>query len=247
MSLLLSVVIPAYNEESRLGQSLEAIASYLEKRAIEFELIVVDDHSSDGTSRLVEEAARKAARPDVVRLLVNSENRGKGYSVRRGMLEARAPFALMTDADQSAPIEEIEHLECHVIHGDKDIALGSRDLSDSVITRRQAWYRENSGKLFNRVVRLVTGLPYRDTQCGFKLFRMSSCRALFEAQTLDGYGFDVQILYMARMRGLSMVEVPIVWKHSPGSKVHLIRDGARMLWDLARIRTRSARGVRTDK
>jgi dolichyl-phosphate beta-glucosyltransferase len=243
MSLLLSVVIPAYNEETRLGETLERMVSYLTGRGMEFELIVVDDHSSDGTPQLVEEFGRARGCGDLVRLLINSENRGKGYSVRRGMLEAHAPFALMSDADQSAPIEELERLEPHVFQGESDIAFGSRDLTGSVVALRQSWFRENSGKMFNRMVRLITGLPYSDTQCGFKLFRMSACRQLFEAQTIEGYSFDVELLYIARRWGLRVAEVPIVWRHSGGSKVRLFRDAPRMLLELTTIRARAARGV----
>ena len=240
--LFLSVVIPAYNEEQRLGSSLERILHYLKPRGRPFELVVVDDGSEDRTSEIAQEFGAKGDPEWSLRLFVNDGNRGKGYSVRRGMLEAQGAYALLTDADLSSPIEEISKLEKEVVDGNCDIAFGSRDLKESDVQVRQSWFRENSGKIFNRLVRLSTGLPFADTQCGFKLFKMSSCREFFEKQTIEGLSFDVEILYMARNRGLTLKEVPVVWRHSEGSRVRFAPDAFQMAWDLFKIRWNDARG-----
>ena len=228
----LSVVIPAYNEENRIGSTLEKVVSYLSKGRDPFEMLVVDDGSSDRTAQVVHDfEAANDGRWDL-RILSNGKNQGKGFSVRRGMLEARFGTALLTDADLSAPIEELEKLR----QAGCDIAFGSRDVAGSQIRIHQPWMRENGGKLFNLVVRLLLGIPYRDTQCGFKLFRLPSCRTLFERQRIMGFSFDVEILYLAWREKLSLNEVPIVWNHDPGSKISFLRDGARMLTDVLRIK-----------
>jgi len=240
----LSVVIPAFNEEGRLRKTLETVAAHLRELQIEFEIIVVDDGSSDGTVELANEFF--AGSPGMrMKVLSNGKNRGKGFSVRRGFLEVAGGLALLTDADLSTPISELGKLWRSQQLNDCDVALGSRDIDGSVVSKRQSWIRENSGKLFNRAVRLLTLLPYRDTQCGFKLFRMSTCRDIFARQTLDRYAFDVEILFIARKWGLKVAEVPVVWGHSPGSKVHLVQDGMKMLWDLLRIHSNNLRGLYT--
>jgi dolichyl-phosphate beta-glucosyltransferase len=240
--LFLSIVIPAYNEEQRIGSTLERILHYLKPRGRPFELVVVDDGSGDRTADIAREFGTNEDAGWSLRLLPNDGNRGKGYSVRRGMLEAQGAYALLTDADLSSPIEEIAKLEKEVVDGSCDIAFGSRDLKESDIQVRQSWFRETSGKIFNRLVRLSTGLPYADTQCGFKLFKMSSCRDLFRKQTIEGLSFDVEILYMARKWGLTLKEVPVVWRHSEGSRVRFAPDAFQMAWDLLRIRWNDARG-----
>ena len=240
--LFLSIVIPAYNEEERLGSSLERILHYLKPRSLPFELVVVDDGSEDRTLQIAQEFGDKGNPEWGLRLFVNDGNRGKGYSVRRGMLEAQGTYALLTDADLSSPIEEISKLEKEVVEGSCDIAFGSRDLKESDVQVRQSWFRESSGKIFNRMVRLSTGLPYADTQCGFKLFKMSSCRELFRKQTIEGLSFDVEILYMARNRGLTLKEVPVIWRHSEGSRVRFAPDAFQMAWDLFRIRWNDVSG-----
>jgi dolichyl-phosphate beta-glucosyltransferase len=239
--LFLSVVIPAYNEEQRLGSSLERILHYLKPGGQPFELVVVDDGSQDRTSQIAQEFSARGDPEWSLRLFVNDRNRGKGYSVRRGMLEAQGAYALLTDADLSSPIEEISKLEKEVVDGNCDIAFGSRDLKESDVQVRQSWFRENSGKIFNRMVRLSTGLPFADTQCGFKLFKMSSCQDLFRKQTIEGLSFDVEILYMARKRGLALKEVPVVWRHSEGSRVRFAPDAFQMAWDLCKIRWNDVR------
>ncbi len=241
-ALFLSIVIPAYNEEQRIGSSLERILRYLQPRGRPFEFVVVDDGSEDRTADIAREFGTSEDAGWSLRLLPNDGNRGKGYSVRRGMLEAQGAFALLTDADLSSPIEEISKLEKEVVDGNCDIAFGSRDLKESEIQVRQSWVRETSGKIFNRLVRLSTGLPYADTQCGFKLFKMSSCRDLFRKQTIEGLSFDVEILYMAHIWGLTLKEVPVVWRHFEGSRVRFAPDAFQMAWDLFRIRWKDVRG-----
>jgi dolichyl-phosphate beta-glucosyltransferase len=242
MNPLLSVVIPAFNEEARLGSTLEKILAYLDRRRLPAEIVVVDDDSRDATFSVAQRFCDDHGLADRMQILRSKPNQGKGFSIRRGMLAARAPFALMTDADLSSPIEELEKLEREVLSGPHDIAFGSRDIQGSVVAVHQSWFRENSGKIFNRFVRLITGLPFRDTQCGFKLFEMSTCRSLFERQTLSRYGFDVELLYMARKWGLSMKEVPVLWRHAAGSKVRFATDAPRMLLDLFVIRWNDWRG-----
>jgi dolichyl-phosphate beta-glucosyltransferase len=240
---LLSVVIPAYNEEHRLSESLRLALAYFMRQTFDFEIVLVDDGSTDGTSQIAEYFMKESGRQNLVRLLKNDRNRGKGYSVRRGMLASRGQFALMTDSDLSTPLEEFEKLEKEVIEGAFDIAFGSRDAPGSLVVVRQSPLREMSGKVFNRMVRMITFLPYRDTQCGFKLFDMSRCRSLFERQTIDNFAFDVEILFMARRWGLSLKEVPVVWRHAGGSKVKFFRDAPRMFLDLHKIRLNAVRGL----
>ena len=238
----LSVVIPAYNEEDRIGSTLERITRHLGSREVSFELLIVDDGSTDRTAEMVGHFAGREHLTGPIHLHRNETNRGKGYSVRRGMLEAQGDYALFTDADLSAPIEELSKLEKEVVEGGADIAFGSRDVEGADIQVHQPWWRESSGKIFNRFVRLWTGLPYRDTQCGFKLFRMSCCKDLFEKQTIFDFGFDVELLYVARQWGLGMKEVPVVWRHATGSKVQFVPHALGMLADLVKIRWNDARG-----
>lgn len=232
----LSVIIPAYNEENRLGATLRKIITYLEERDTRFELLVVDDGSSDGTVRTAHSAVRDQGKEEYLRILENGTNRGKGYSVRRGMLAARGRHALLTDADLSTPIEEITKLERAFTHQGHRIAFGSRGLKDSQTRERQSRFRETAGKIFNLAMRLVTGLPYRDTQCGFKLFAMESCRDLFRKQRLQSYAFDVEILYLARKAELTAREVGVIWRHRSDSKIRLLSDGFGLFQGLISIR-----------
>ncbi len=242
MNPLISIVIPAFNEEARLGSTLEKILAYLDGRRLAGEIVLVDDNSGDATFSVATRFSDDHGLADRMQILRSSRNQGKGFSIRRGMQAARGAFALMTDADLSSPIEELEKLEREVINGPRDIAFGSRAIEGSVVAIHQSWFRENSGKIFNRFVRLITGLPFRDTQCGFKLFKMSNCRALFEKQRLSRFGFDVELLYIARKWGLSMQEVPVLWRHASGSKVRFATDAPRMLLDLFAIRWNDWRG-----
>lgn len=231
----LSVVVPAYNEEHRLRDSLVQIRSYLENRALRFEILVVNDGSTDRTGEIAERCVYENE-ISKLRVLHEDANRGKGYCVRRGMLEVTGKLALLTDADLSTPVEEMPVLENKVLDEGCAIAFGSRDLAESQIEIHQPWYRERGGQLFNRLVRIVTGLPYRDTQCGFKLFNMMACRAIFEKQRIDRYAFDVEILFIAERWGLKACEVPVHWRHAVGSKIRLIPDAPMTALDLLRIR-----------
>jgi glycosyltransferase involved in cell wall biosynthesis len=238
----LSIVVPAYNEAARIAHSLNRIGDYVrENAAADFELIVVDDGSSDDT---VGVAARSL--PAIAnlhsRIIRYAPNRGKGYAVRQGLLAARAPIALFTDADLSTPIAELPKLVAEIVEGKADLTFGSRALDRSLIGTHQPRYREWGGRAFNLVLRLATALPYWDTQCGFKAFRMSVCRPLIDAGTIDGFGFDVELLYEAHRAGLRMQEIPVRWDHRDGSKVHFLRDGSRMLRDAITVRSRGAGG-----
>jgi len=237
----LSVVVPAFNEESRLANSLTQIIEFLSEQNRLFEILVVDDGSTDQTS-LVAEHIASHCEDECLRILKNRQNRGKGYSVRRGMLEAKGAYALLTDADLSTPIEEVNKLEEYVIRGNYQVAFGSRDIEGADVQVHQSWFRENAGKAFNRIVRTLTPLPYRDTQCGFKMFEMSSCRNIFQKQRIHRFAFDVEILFIARLWGLSLIEVPVVWRHAEGSKVRLFPDAPLTMFDLLRVRWNDLRG-----
>ena len=228
----LSIIIPAYNEETRLPRALESIGAYAASKSFSVEVLVVDDGSRDGTAAA---AARAAETWPAVRLLRNSGNRGKGYSVRHGMLHAAGRLALFTDADLSAPIEEADRL-LEALESGHDVAIGSRALRRELIAVHQSWMRETAGKLFNLLVRAFVRLPIHDTQCGFKLFRREAARAVFRCQQIDGFGFDVEVLYLARKLGYRIAEVPVRWSHDADTKVRMLSDSLRMLTDLWRIR-----------
>lgn len=233
----LSIVIPAFNEERRLACSLPQIREWLSRYGAVTEVIIVDDGSRDGTAELIRQ---EAAQWPAVRLVSNPGNRGKGYSVRHGMLEARGRIALFTDADLSAPIDEAPKLLDAL--ADYDVAIGSRALDRSLISHRQPRWRELAGIAFNRTLRLITGLPFEDTQCGFKAFRMDRARILFEQQTIEGFGFDAEILFLARRHGLRAVEIPVRWAHDPDSRVAVLADGLKMVGDVLQVRWNALRG-----
>jgi glycosyltransferase involved in cell wall biosynthesis len=230
----LSIVIPAYNEEQRLPSTITAVLRWLSTTQLKpAEVIVVDDGSSDGTADVVAGFSRK---DPAVRLLSNPGNQGKGYSVRHGMLEAKGEWVLFTDADLSAPIEEFDKLYAAVAGGDAAIAIGSRALNRSLIGVHQSPFREYAGRFFNLLMRLLTGLPFWDTQCGFKLFRSDAAREVFRRQQLNGFGFDVEALFIGRLHRFKTVEVPVRWNHCEGTKVRMLRDSLNMFVDLLRIR-----------
>ena len=236
----LSIIIPAYNEEQRLPATLQTVAAFLDQRAFEFaEVIAVNDGSRDGTARVIREAA---ARDPRVRLLENPGNRGKGYAVRHGMREARGEWVLFTDADLSAPIEELDRLWQAVSAARADGAIGSRALDRSLIGVHQSAFRETSGKFFNLVMRLITGLPYRDTQCGFKLFSRAAAQAVAARQRIEGFGFDVEILYIARKLGFRILETPVRWNNVEGTKVSLW-NGIQAFLDPLEVRRNDWRGL----
>ena len=237
-----SIIVPAYNEAARIGATLRAIASYGQISSITpLELIVVDDGSTDDTAGIARRVLGEA-RTLSWRVLRYAENRGKGFAVRRGLLAARAPVALFTDADLSTPIDEMPQILADILSGEADVTFGSRALDRRLIGVRQPMRRELGGRAFNLVLRAATGLPFWDTQCGFKAFRMSVCRPLVEAATIDGFGFDIELLYEAYRAGLRMREIAVRWDHRDGSKVHFLRDGSRMLRDVFTVRLRGAEG-----
>lgn len=235
----LSVVIPAYNEALRLGASLEKIRQYLASKDFVSELIVVDDGSVDRTPELLREVAPSLP---ALRVLRNEPNRGKGYSVRRGVLESRGEFVLFTDADLSAPIEETDKLFRAVETSGAAAAVGSRALERGLVGVHQPWFREYAGRAFNLLVRLFTGLKILDTQCGLKLFRRAATRRAFELQSFTGFGFDPELLFLVERLGGKVVEVPVRWYDDPATKVRLLRDSSAMALDLVRLRWRTWTG-----
>jgi glycosyltransferase involved in cell wall biosynthesis len=231
----LSIVIPAYNEASRISSSLEAIQSYVLSKNFPVEILVVDDGSTDGT---VEIASRHAE----VRLLSNGRNRGKGYSVRHGVLEARGELILFTDADLSAPIEEADKLLSAMESSRADAVVGSRALQRELIGVHQSPFREWGGRFFNLLVQILTGLRIHDTQCGFKLFRRQTTRRAFELQRVERFGFDPEVLFLIQRQGGKVMEVPVRWNHNPATKVHYLRDSLHMTLDLVVLRWRALTG-----
>jgi dolichyl-phosphate beta-glucosyltransferase len=230
--IILSVVVPAYNEELRLQLTLERIIAFLTDETYSWEILVINDGSTDETAKVAELVL--ASIGDKGRVLHNPGNRGKGYSVRAGMLEAHGKWILMSDADLSTPIEEVSLL---MKASEKyDVVIGSRGLKESQLEERQPLYRETMGRIFNILVQIMALPGIRDSQCGFKLFRQDVAKAVFSRTTIDGFGFDVESLFLAQRLGFSIGEVPIRWVNHPASKVHAIRDSARMAADLVRIR-----------
>ena len=242
MSQFLSIVIPAYNEADRLGNTLGGVVDYMQRNYPHGEVIVVDDGSSDDTAAL---ARRSLANSGTLRTSVISykSNLGKGRAVRLGLLAARGEIALFSDADLSTPISEAPKLIDPIRNNESDVTFGSRALDRKLIGVHQPWRREQGGRVFNLAVRLATGLPFWDTQCGFKAFNMSLCRPLVEAATVDRFGFDVELLYLAYRAGLRLREVPVRWDHNEGSKISLLSDSFRMLSEVGLIRQQARRGV----
>jgi dolichyl-phosphate beta-glucosyltransferase len=231
----ISIIIPAYNEEKRLPPTLVKVREYLDQSKWDFaEVIVVDDGSRDATVQV----ARKAG----VRVLENPGNRGKGYTVKHGMLAAKGDWLLYTDADLSSPIGELEKLWAAVAREGAQVAIGSRAVDRSLVGVHQPLLRECAGRTFNIVMRAVTGLPFRDTQCGFKLFESRAARECFSRQQLDGFGFDVEVLFIAKRLGFKAVEVPVRWDNVEGTKVSLLL-GAKAYADLLKVRSNGVRGV----
>jgi dolichyl-phosphate beta-glucosyltransferase len=227
-----TIVIPAYNESTRLGRTLDRILNFVHRRTWQAEIIVVDDGSSDRTAELVQAYAQ---RNPSVRLLSNPGNRGKGYSVRNGILHANGEFILFTDADLSSPIEEAPKL-FQALENGFDIAIGSRWVRPELQTQRQSVTRQILGRVFNGFLRLFLGLNFNDTQCGFKALRQNSAKAVFPLQTIEGWGFDPEVLFLAQKMGFTIAEVPVLWAHDDGTRIHPFADGARMIADMVRIR-----------
>jgi dolichyl-phosphate beta-glucosyltransferase len=228
----LSVIIPAYNEEARVGATLLRIKEYLDAQRYESEILVVDDGSADRTREVV--ASITAGRTPVS-VLHYDGNRGKGFAVRYGMVRAAGDFVLFSDADLSTPIEEVEHLFAAMQDG-TEIAIGSRDVKGSKLEKRQSLFREFGGKVFNRLVQILAVPGIHDTQCGFKLFTRGASQNIFTRCQVDGFSFDIEALYLGRQLGYGVAEVPVRWMHMEGSKLNPVRDALKMIRTLFRIR-----------
>ena len=227
-----SIVIPAYNESARLSATLDKVLAYVHAQGWQAEIIVVNDGSRDGTPGIVRAFA---ANNPIVRLVENPGNRGKGFSVRNGMLHARGRIVLFSDADLSSPIEEAPKLFQALEEG-ADIAIGSRWLRSETQTHRQPLHRQLFGRIFNLLLRLTLGLHFADTQCGFKAFKRPAVDAIFPLQKIERWGFDPEILFLARKLKFKVKEVPVAWGHSGGTRIHPLVDGSRMFQEMLRIR-----------
>lgn len=227
-----SIVLPAYNESERIGASLDKILAYAEARGRPTEVIVVNDGSTDATAQVVRDYA---AKHPALRLVENGGNRGKGYSVRNGMLHATGDIVLFSDADLSSPVTEADKLFA-AIEGGVDVAIGSRWLQTDLQKKRQPLHRQILGRLFNLALRMVLGLNFKDTQCGFKAFTRESSQALFQLQQVERWGFDPELLYLARKLGFTIKEVPVEWSHRSGTRINPLRDGIRMLGEILCVR-----------
>jgi dolichyl-phosphate beta-glucosyltransferase len=227
-----SIVIPAYNESARLSKSLESILAFLDRQAWDAEVVVVNDGSRDDTAEIVRSYMQRDPR---VLLLENPGNRGKGYSVRNGMLHARGEVLLFTDADLSSPIQEGQRLVAAIREG-ADVAIGSRWVRPEMMTERQSLLRQLFGRIFNWLLRLILGLPYSDTQCGLKAFTRNAAMEIFPRQRIERWGFDPELLFLASRMRLRTVEVPVAWAHDDRSKIKPLLDGTRMFFEILRIR-----------
>ncbi len=237
-----SIVIPAYNENERLGDPLAKILQFVTETKLNAELIVVDDGSSDDTAKIAEEAFKQS--PDVLTSVIRYEkNRGKGFAVKTGLQAAKADIAVFTDADLSTPIEEISKLTNPIVGNECDVAFGSRALDRSLIGTHQPWRREQGGRVMNLIIKTMSGLRFVDTQCGFKAFNMVKFRPLLDLMTIDRFGFDVEFLFVAQHNGLRLKEIPVRWNDVAGSKVSVFRDTRRMITELNQIRQNAKRGI----
>jgi glycosyltransferase involved in cell wall biosynthesis len=234
----LSIVIPAYNESARIEAALSSVLACVASRAWDAEILVVDDGSSDDTPAIIQRWMSTHPR---LHLIQNPGNRGKGYSVRNGLLQSAGDIVLFTDADLSAPIEEAERL-IEAIDNGADVAIGSRWLDKQKQTIHQPIYRRFFGRCFNWVTRKVIGLPFKDTQCGFKAFKRDAAQTIFRLQTIERWGFDPEILFIARKLKYTIVEVPVTWGHDERSRISYLKDGLQMLQEMGQIRTNSLRG-----
>ncbi|HMJ07833.1 MAG TPA: dolichyl-phosphate beta-glucosyltransferase, partial [Pyrinomonadaceae bacterium] len=226
MTPTVSIIVPAYDEQNRLGGSISKILTFTGDTGLNAELIVVDDGSTDNT-RAVAEAAFAEFPGRAAKVIRYEPNRGKGYAVKAGLLAAAADIAVFSDADLSTPIEEIDKLTRPIVNGDFDVTFGSRALDRTLIGTHQPWRREQGGKVFNLIVRTFTGLPFWDTQCGFKAFDMKKFRPLLPLMRIERFGFDVEFLYVAKLNGLRLEEIPVRWDHDERTKVDVFRDSIR--------------------
>ncbi len=234
----LSIVIPAYNEGARIEHALSRVLSCVAERHWDAEVLVVDDGSSDDTADIVQ---RWMLTHPNLHLVRNDGNRGKGYSVRNGVLQSTGEIVMFTDADLSSPIEEAERL-FEALDAGADVAIGSRWLDKQRQTIHQPLYRRFFGRCFNWVTRKIMGLPYKDTQCGFKAFKRDAAQVIFRLQTIERWGFDPELLFIARKLGYTIVEVPVTWGHDERSRISYLKDGMQMLKEMAQIRKNSLRG-----
>jgi dolichyl-phosphate beta-glucosyltransferase len=237
--IALSIIVPAYNESDRLPATVRAMLRFLDEDGRTAEVIVVDDGSKDSTSAVVREMAAHDGRVTLIRL---PQNRGKGYAVRTGVVNAAGARVLFADADGATPIEEVKRLETHLDAG-AHVAIGSRGIADPSVTVRAKINRRLAGRIFHQLVRRLTVSGFVDTQCGFKLFAAPVAQELFSRMRMDGFSFDVELLLMALRRGYRVDEVPVNWTHQPGSKINVVTDGLRMAADLFRIRAFALSGA----
>ena len=242
MTPQISIIIPAFEEEARVGDSIRKVLGFVSDGGMAAELIVVDDGSKDRTAETAEEAFRDY--PNIPsRVIRYEENRGKGYAVKTGLLASTADIALFSDADLSTPIEEMPKLVDPIRSGEYDVTFGSRALDRTLIGTHQPWRREQGGKVMNLVIRTMSRLPFADTQCGFKAFNMIKFRPLLDVMTVDRFGFDVEFLFVANYHGLRLAEIPVRWNNVEGSKVSVVRDTRRMFSELAQVRRNALSGV----
>jgi dolichyl-phosphate beta-glucosyltransferase len=232
---MLSIVIAAYNEEDRIGESLLKIKAYLDALDTDYEIIIVDDGSTDHTQKVSADYKTEITNLKVISYPVN---KGKGYALRHGVFASKGDAVLLTDADLSTPIDELAGLLPLVADREYDVIIGSRALQSSKILKKQPWWRQGMGKIFNRIVKILVLDDFNDTQCGFKLFSGNAARRLFKHARINRFAYDVEILAQAKERGYRISEVPVKWINSPASKVHPIFDSMQMLFDLVKIRMR---------
>lgn len=238
----ISIIVPAFEEQDRLGDSVRTILRYIETEKLSAELIIVDDGSGDKTAETGETVC--AEFPEIQTKIIRYEkNRGKGFAVKTGLLAAEADIAIFSDADLSTPIEELPKLVEPIQNGEFDLTFGSRALDRSLIGERQPWRREQGGKVFNLIVRTLTGLPFWDTQCGFKAFNMKKFRPLLDVMQIERFGFDVEFLFVANLHKLKLKEIPVRWNHDERTKVSVVRDSQRMFNEVREIRRNAKQGV----
>ncbi len=236
---MISIIVPAYNEENRIRATLERVALHIERSRWRAEVIVVDDGSHDATPETVLEFAKSHA---MVRLIQNDRNRGKGFAVKNGMLHAAGDILLFTDADLSSPIEEACQLVAEIVSGKADVAIGSRNAPTALQRRKQPLYRRFLGRSFNILLRLVLSMPYKDTQCGLKAFSRKASDSIFPNLTIEGWAFDPEVLLLARLFKLAVAEIGVAWSHDERSKIHPMRDGLSMLLEVLHMRFKFALG-----